>query len=324
MIMITGGGGFVGLNIACSLAKNGLDILLVQRHSVPRHALLASFWDRHVSQEAGDVRDRRFLSRLTQQYPIDSIVHGAFDTAAIVSPERIKSELAGLVQVEIEGSTNVLELARTANLRRVTFISSVDCYRGWPRECETWHEDSYLPPVAFSPIANCKRAVEQLGFLYSKTCGFSFVSLRVGRVYGPGASSPQPIRNMIEDSAAGKPVDLAAIPAGTRAHPVYAEDVGEAACRIHLAHSLRHYIYNIADGTNPTMGEIAQAVRELIPGAQITLGPGMGEKPGHSGVDVQRIRDEFGFVFRDLKTGIGDYISWLRRPSGGPTAGEPT
>lgn len=322
MIMITGGGGFLGLNIACSLAKKGLDILLVQRHTVPRHALLESFWDRQISQAAADVLDWRLLSKLTQQYPIDSIVHGAFDTAAIVNPERIKSGLTRLVQVEIEGSRNVLEIARIANLRRVTFISSVDCYRGWPRECEIWREDSHLPPVAFSPIANCKRAVEQLGFLYSKTFGFSFVSLRVGRVYGPGASSAQPIRNMIEDSAAGKPVDLSKIPAGTRAHPVYAEDVGEAACRIHLAPSLQHYIYNVADGTNPTMGEIAQTVRKLIPSSQITLGSGMGEKPGHSGIDLKRIQDEFGLVFRDLKTGIGDYIAWLNRQSGGQTVGE--
>jgi nucleoside-diphosphate-sugar epimerase len=322
MIMITGGGGFVGLNIARSLARRGLDILLVQRRAVPRHALLASFWDKQISQAAGDVLDLPFLLSLKHRYPIDSIVHGAFDTAPIVDPEKIKSGLTRLVQVEIEGSRNVLELARSANLRRITFISSVDCYRGWPRECESWHEDSYLPPLAFSPIANCKRAVEQIGFLYSKTCGFSFVSLRVGRVYGPGASSPQPIRTMIEDSAAGKPVDLSKTPAGTRAHTVYAEDVGEAACRIHLAESLQHYIYNIADGTNPTMEEIARTVRELIPGAQITLEAGTGKKPTHTGVDVKRIRDEFGFVFRDLKTGIRDYIAWLNRQSGRQTVGE--
>jgi nucleoside-diphosphate-sugar epimerase len=321
MIMITGGGGFLGLNIARSLAQREQDVLLVQRREVPRHPLLAPYWERHIHQAAGDVRDWPFLLGLTRRYPIESAVHGAFDTATIVNPERMKSGMAQLVQVEMEGSTNILELARLTNLRRLTFISSVDCYRGRPHECENWHEDSYLPPLAFSPIGNCKRAVEQLGFLYSGTYGLSFVSLRVGRVYGPGASSPQPLRQMIEDSASGKPVDLSGTSSGTRTHTVYAEDVGEATCRVHLAQSLQHYIYNIADGTNPTMLEIARTVRELIPGARIALGPAREEKTVHTGVNVKRIREEFGFVFRDLRTGLSDYIAWLGGPSSGRIPG---
>jgi UDP-glucose 4-epimerase len=322
MIMITGGGGFLGLNIARSLAERGEAVLLVQRHAIHRQPLLAPYWENQISQAAGDVRDWPFLFGLTQRYPIDSVIHGAFDTATMVNPERMHSGIPQLVQVEMEGSRNVLEIARLAGFRRLTFVSSVDCYRGWPRECETWHEDSYLPPLAFSPIGNCKRAVEQLGFLYSRTYGFSFVSLRVGRAYGPGASSPQPIRQMIEDSAAGKSVDLSGTPGSARAHTVYAKDVGEAASRIHLAQSLQHQIYNVADGTNPTMLEIAQTVRELIPSAQITLGPSKREKPGHTGVDVKRIREEFGFAFRDLKSGISDYIAWLRSQMSGQISGE--
>lgn len=312
MIMVTGGGGFLGLNIARSLASRGLDVLLVQRHFVARHPLLTLYWDRHIQQAAGDVRDLPFLSSLIRKYPIDSIIHGAFDTASIVNPELMKTGLPRLVQVELEGSRNLLEISRIAGFRRLTFISSVDCYRGWPRECESWHEDSYLPPVSFSPIGNCKRAAEQLGFLYAKTYSFSFVSLRVGRVYGPGASAPQPIKKMIEDSAARRPVNLSDIPGSTRAHTVYAEDVGEAASMIHLAQSLQHHIYNVSDGTNPTMREIAQTVRELIPDAKITLGTATEENPpGHTGVPVKRIRDEFGLVFRDLRAGIADYVAWL-------------
>jgi nucleoside-diphosphate-sugar epimerase len=178
-----------------------------------------------------------------------------------------------------------------------------------------WHEDSYLPPVSFSPISNCKRATEQIGFLYSKTYGLSFVALRVGRVYGPAASHPDPIRVMVESAAAGKPVDLSHVSGSTRGHTVYAKDVGEATSLIHLAEAVRYYIYNVSDGTHPTMLEVAQVIRGLIPDAKITLGPPGQEKPLHSGVDVKRMREEFGFIFRDLKSGIQDYTAWLK---GGP------
>jgi nucleoside-diphosphate-sugar epimerase len=312
MILITGGGGFLGLNIARSLVQRGKEVLLVQRHAIQPHPILAPYWDRQVKQAAGSVLDWPFLFGLVKQYSVESIIHGAFDTGTVTKPETMKTGLHQLVQVELEGSKNILEVARNAGLRRVTFISSVDCYRGWPHECEVWHEDAYLPPVSFSPISNCKRATEQIGFLYSKTYEFSFVALRVGRVYGPAASHPDPIRVMVENAAASKPTDLSKVTGSTRGHTVYAKDVGEATSIIHLAKSLQYHIYNVSDGTNPTMLEVAQVVREFIPDAKITLGPPGQEKPLHSGVDVKRMKEEFGFGFRHLRAGIEDYIAWLK------------
>jgi nucleoside-diphosphate-sugar epimerase len=312
MILITGGGGFLGLNIARSLVNKGQEVLLVQRHAIQPHPILAPYWDKQVKQAAGNVLDWPFLFGLVKQYSIESIIHGAFDTGTVTRPETMKAGLHQLVQVELEGSKNLLEIARNAGLRRMTFISSVDCYRGWPHECEVWGEDTYLPPVSFSPIGNCKRAVEQLGFLYSKTYGLSFVALRVGRVYGPAASHPDPIRVMVESAAASESAELTSVSGSTRGHTVYAKDVGEATSLIHLAKSLKYYIYNVSDGTHPTMLEVAQIVRDLIPDAKISLGPPGQEKPLHSGVDVKRMKEEFGFVFHDLKAGIKDYIAWLK------------
>jgi nucleoside-diphosphate-sugar epimerase len=117
---------------------------------------------------------------------------------------------------------------------------------------------------------------------------------------------------MIESAAAGKPAELSNVSGSTRGHTVYAKDVGEAFSLIHLAKSLKYYLYNVSDGTHPTMLEVAQVVRELIPDAKITLGSVGQEKPMHSGVDVKRMKEEFGFEFRDLKAGIKDYVAWLR------------
>jgi len=311
MILITGGGGFLGLNIARSLANKGQNVLIVQRHAIAPHPLLAPHWDKRIRQAAGSVLDWPFVLSLTKQYPIESIIHGAFDTSALTDPHALKTGLHQLVQTELEGSKNLLEIARIAGLRRFTFLSSVDCYRGSPDECEVWQEDAYLPPVSFSPIGNCKRAAEQLGFLYSKVYSLSFVALRVGRVYGPGSTRPNPMRTMIESAARAKPVELLNVPENLRVHPVYAKDMAEAASLVHLAHSLRHHIYNVADGSNPTMSEIAQIVRSIVPNAQIRLGPVEQRTPPYRGIDVKRIGQEFGTAFRDLRAGIGDYIAEL-------------
>jgi len=312
MILITGGGGFLGVNIARCLVDKGQDVLIVQRHAIKQHPLLAPYWDKQVKQATGNVLDLPFLFSIAKEYSVESIIHGAFDTGAVTKPETLKTGLHQLIQVDLEGSQNIFEVARNVGLRRVTFISSVDCYRGWPHECEVWHEDAYLPPVSFSPIGNCKRSVEQVGFLYSKVYGLSFAALRVGRVYGPAAVHLDPIQRMVESAASGKHAELSKVLGSSRGHPVYAKDVGEATREIHLAKSLRSHIYNISDSSNPTMLEVAQVVRELVPDVKITLGPAGQEKPLHSGVDVKRMKEEFGFVFRDLKAGIKDYLAWLK------------
>jgi UDP-glucose 4-epimerase len=313
MILITGGGGFLGLNMARCLVEKGKKVLLLQRREIKPPALLAPFWGDRVRQVRGDILDLPSLLSLVKEYAVESIIHGAFDTSLLSGGPKagIKKGVHQLVRVQIEGSTNILEAARLFDLHRVTFISSVDVYRGWPQDCEEWREDAFLAPVSFSPVGNTKKAAEQLCHLYGRAYDLSVQSLRVGRVYGPESSHVhEPIKAMVENAAAEKSIDLSHVPEDSRGHTVYAKDVGEAACLVHLAPSLEHSIYNVSDGGDPTMTEVAQVVRELMPGAEIQLGPPQGSV--YSGVAMDRMKDEFGFVPRDLRSGISAYIEWLR------------
>lgn len=318
MILITGGGGFVGLNAARCLAERGEEVLLLQRRAVAAPPLLLPFWGKQVKQVAGSITELPFLFNLMKTFGVDSIIHAAFDSSGVdvrrggmdASSQRT---LYDVLQIGIMGTINVLELGRLFSLKRLTFISSVDTYRGWPEDCPVWREDAPLPPVSFSPIGNNKKAGEQLCFLYAKAYDLSIVSLRVGRVYGPAATHNEPIRIMVENAVAGKPTDLAGkVPADSRGHTIYARDAGEGICSVHLAGSLKHYIYNVADGQNPTMAAVAQIVKELVPGAEIRLGDASGVKPSHSGIDINRMRDEWGFAPRDIRQGIEAYIGWLK------------
>jgi nucleoside-diphosphate-sugar epimerase len=221
--------------------------------------------------------------------------------------------LYDVVQVGIGGTINMLELVRLFGLRRITFISSVDTYRGWPEDCPVWREDATLPPVSFSPIGNNKKAGEQLCFLYAKTYGLSVVSVRVGRVYGPAATHNEPIRIMVENAVAGKATDLSEkVPSDSRGHTVYARDAGDGICLVHLAKLPKHYIYNVSDGMNPTMAEVAEAVKEVVPGAEIRLGERSGLRPSHDGIDVSRMREEWGFRPRQIGEGVQAYAGWIR------------
>jgi nucleoside-diphosphate-sugar epimerase len=320
MILITGGGGFVGVNAARCLAEQGQEVVLLQRKPRGVPSLLRPYWGNQVREATGSVLELPFLFGLMKSFPIDGIIHAAFDSAGLDARaggmiQSSQRTLYDVVQIGIVGTINMLELGRLFGLRRFTFISSVDTYRGSPEDCPVWSEDAPLPPVSFSPIGNNKKAGEQMCFLYAKVYGLSVVSLRVGRVYGPEATHDEPIRIMVENAVAGKETELPAVPEDSRGHTVYARDAGLAICFAHLAAAPKQRIYNVADGRNPTMAEIAQIVRDVVPGARISLGKPTGAKLSHVGVDNSRMSEEWGFTPRSIAEGVASYAQWLRNGS---------
>jgi nucleoside-diphosphate-sugar epimerase len=166
MILIAGGSGFYGINTARCLADREQEVLLVQRHAIQPPPLLAKYWGKQVRQAVGSILDLSFLISLIKRYSVDSIIHAAHQSSGLRTRRPDEGEeLHQLLEVQVVGFINCLEAARLMDLRRVTFTSSVDLYRGLPRQCDVWHEDAYLPPLSFSEIGNSKRAMEQIGFL---------------------------------------------------------------------------------------------------------------------------------------------------------------
>jgi len=188
VILITCGGGFLGVNIARGLLDKGQEVLLLQRHSVRPPSFLSPFWGKQARYAMGNVLDLPLFLGLADKYGVDGIIHAAIDHDSLLNREGPMSEhLYQFVQVPVQGCINLMEVARLHHVRRVTLISSLVAYVGAPGEGSEWREDALLAPVTFSPIGNLNKAVEQICFLYSMIYSVSFVSLRVGWVLGRGA-----------------------------------------------------------------------------------------------------------------------------------------
>lgn len=316
MILITGGGGFLGLNVARCLAEKGKEVLILQRRAVEPPSFLTPYWGNKVKQVTGSVLSLPFLLGLAKHFSLDGAIHAAFDSSDIdvrgggIKPSSHRS-LYEVVESGIVATMNILEVARLSGFSRVTFISSVDTYRGLPQDCPEWREDAFLPPVAFSPVCNLKKSGEQISLLYHRSYGLSVVSLRVGRVYGPAASHAEPIRIMTESVVRGLKPAVSHVAASSRGHTVYGKDAGEATALLHLKPVLGHHIYNIADGDNPTMGEAAQILKDLVPGSDIELGEATSDMPSHSGISIERLKAETGFTPRKLREGLAAYVGNL-------------
>ena len=114
-----------------------------------------------------------------------SKIQGIIHLAAIL-PTAAQRDPVRATQVKVDGSLNLLELARRFGVRRIVFGSSLSVYG--TRSAD--HVVSETDPAAPEDIyGSAKVYVEQLGAAYGQQFGLEFVSLRIGRVVGPGARS---------------------------------------------------------------------------------------------------------------------------------------
>jgi UDP-glucose 4-epimerase len=95
----------------------------------------------------------------------------------------------------------------------------------------------------------------------------------------------------------------------------YVKDCGRAIALLQLAPTLNHRTYNVASGRVTTNGEVAAAIRAVVPDARIDLPEGRDpdgpERDIH--LDVTRLRQDTGFrPAYDTGRAVADYVDWLR------------
>ncbi len=122
---------------------------------------------------------------------------------------------------------------------------------------------------------------------------------------------PEFVGDMIAAAAAGRPYRL---PAGAD-HPlplIYIDDAAEGTVRALLASAPTLPAYTIAGPEVPTLGAVAQLVRERFPDADVEVGPG--PLPLHALPAIDLTAAERDLDYRPqwpLLRGFGAYADWL-------------
>jgi UDP-glucose 4-epimerase len=310
MILITGGGGFYGRNIARYLVDRGKEVLLLQRSPFEVPSFLAPYWEKQVKGIRGDVQSLPFLMGLVREYHVESIIHLAGASRAGKLP------VHEIIQVNLIGVINILETARIFDLRRVTFASSNTVYQGKKDPPKgLYHEDLDLPVIStrggFIPYT--KKAAEQMCMLYAQEYHLSVCVVRGGNGYGPASHRANPPDIMVPDALQGKPIDFSHTPENGTLAPVYSKDLAKGYGLLHLAESLHHSIYNISSGNMYTFSEVVGIIKDLIPGAEIRLGPSSPHVSPYR-PSIERAKEDVGYIpeYADLKKGISAYIDYLK------------
>lgn len=311
-ILITGGGGFLGAALVRALAARGDTAIAFDTQLAGLDGVGPA--DR-VIRVAGDITDLAALAQTVTIHKPDAVIH----CAAIVGVLSSVGSPLNVVRVNVEGSLNVFEAMRLGGIRRCIHISSEEAYGEF--RADKIDETHPLDPVL--PYGICKAAVEQLGRSYRDLHGLEVINLRTSWVYGPGLPRNRVPKTLVDAALVKRPLH---VPTGADCaiDHTHVDDFVSGALKA-LDHKTHRFdVYNIASGQAVTVAELIAVVRELVPGAELSVGPGMYkhgdqvEMVRKGALDVGRAAAELGWKPRyDIRAGLAAYIAALR-----PTTGE--
>lgn len=308
-VLVTGGGGFLGAAIVRALVARGdtaiaFDTQLVGLTDRPESRLVRT---------PGDITDMANLAQALLAHRPEAVVH----CAAIVGVLSSLASPINVVRVNVEGSLILFEAMRLAGVRRCVHLSSEEAYG--PFHADRIDESHPLDPVL--PYGICKAAVEQLGRSYRDLHGLEVINLRTSWVYGPGLPRERVPKTLVEAALAGRALHVAS-GADTAIDHTYVDDLVSGVLAALDRREHRHDAYNIASGAAATVADLVRIVCELVPGAQLSVGPGtyrLGDRVElvrKGALDVSRAAAELGWRPRyDIRAGLAAYVEAARKAS---------
>jgi len=310
-ILVTGGTGFLGAQVARLLAEND-ELVLFDINPTTR--LIDDLVNRVVVVR-GDLGNFSHVLNAVRAYRPRTIFHlgGVLSVASDNDPP-------AAFRANAEGTFRVLESARLFDVGQVIFASTIGTYGTDLEEGAPIDDLSLQRPQLFYGVT--KVFGELTGQFYRRKYDIDFRSVRFPAVIGPGQNTPSVVQytsSMITNSFRGKPSVVNVLPE-TRAPVMYYKDAARAL--VELANTPRDKIrminYLVA-GAKPaaSAADLADAVKKRLPKAEIAFKPDVElqrllDSTLHP-VDDHIAQDEWGWKpHYDLERMIDDFLAEMQ------------
>ncbi len=173
--LVTGGAGFIGSHLTKKLVEEGQDITIIDNLNTGKEKNLESIKNK-IDFVKGSILDIELLKKLTKN------VDGVYHQAALASVQDSFSKPDEYHDVNVNGTENILKLAKQYNFK-VVYASSSSVY-GNPVRIPIRESDEKNP---INPYAETKLKKEELAQKYSEM-GVKVIGLRYFNVFGKGQS----------------------------------------------------------------------------------------------------------------------------------------
>jgi NAD dependent epimerase/dehydratase len=307
-VLVTGAGGFIGSHLTERLVEFGAKTRALVRYTSSGHRgwLETSPLVSDIEVVTGDIRDRDSMRRAFKDVEV------VFHLGALIAIPYSYDAPQSYVDANIQGTLNVLELARDNNLKRVVHTSTSEVYG----TAQYVPIDEKHPLVGQSPYSASKIGADMVAMSYHLSFGLPIVTVRPFNTYGPRQSARAVIPTIITQALAGRDIMLGSLTPTRDLN--FVGDTVDGFIALAESDQAIGKTCNIGSGREISIGDLARLICELS-GSKATVSQDPNRlRPANS--EVERLSCDMSLAssvtnFRPrvtLEEGLQRTIAWFR------------
>lgn len=312
-LLVTGGAGFIGSHLVDRLLATDVESVTIVDDfndfydpSIKRANVREHIKEQRYKISEVDIRDRAALKQVFESNNFDCVVHLA--ARAGVRPSLAEPQL--YAETNINGTLNLLELARHNNIDQFVFGSSSSVY-GINARVPFSEDDPIRQPI--SPYAATKGAGELLCHTYSHLYALRCVCLRFFTVYGPRQRPDLAIHKFAKLISRRKPIPVFG-DGTTRRDYTYIDDIIDGIMAAIDYNKSNYEVINLGESRTVELRELISLVeKELDMHAIIDRQPPQPGDVPQTFADISKARALLGYNPKtQIEEGLHRFIEWFQ------------
>jgi Nucleoside-diphosphate-sugar epimerases len=312
-LLITGGAGFIGSHLVDRLlAEGGWQVTVIDNFNefyspeVKRANVAAHLGDPRFKLYEADICHAEKMHEIFAENRFDAVVHLA--AWAGVRPSLLNPKL--YTEVNVNGTLNLLELAKKFEIRQFVFGSSSSVY-GVNSKIPFSEDDKVQNPI--SPYAATKAAGELLCHTYSHLYDLRTVCLRFFTVYGARQRPDLAIHKFSRLIWEGKPVPVFG-DGTTRRDYTFVDDIIQGIRAAIDYEKSKHEVFNLGESQTVELKDLIDLLEKNLGKKAIIARYEM--QPGDVPItyaDISKARELLGYNPQTkIKDGIPKFTEWFK------------
>jgi len=310
-ILVTGGAGFIGSNLAKKLLDRGDQVVIIDNFNdyydpkVKRDRIKTILKGKKFKLYKGDIRDVKLLERIFKTEKLDKVVH----LAAMAGVRYAIENPLIYADVNVLGTTNLLQLAAKYKLKNFVYASSSSVY-GNNKKLPFSETDSVDTPI--SPYAATKKATELMAHVFSHVHGLPTTGLRFFTVYGPWGRPDMALFKFTKNILAGLPIDVYNHGKMSR-NFTYVDDIVSGTITV-LDANLPCGVMNIGGDKEETLMRYIEVLEKCLgKKAQMNMMPMQPGDVPSTVADIKKLRKLGWKPTTRIEKGIANFVEWYKR-----------
>merc|ERR1711865_30125 len=315
-VLVTGGAGFIGSNVAEYLLSRGDDVVIIDEINdyydiqikESNLTLLKETYPEHgrVSIYKGDICDRELMEHIFATEQPNFVCH--MGGRAGVRPS-IQDPFI-YIHSNINATTQLMELSHKYGVENFVFASSSNVYGG---SKATFFSEEEVVDRPVSPYAASKKTCELLAYTYHHLYQLNVTGLRFFTVYGPRGRPDMAPFKFIDLVTRGKQIQQYGDGTSSRDY-TYISDIVDGVIRsIDRCH--KYEIFNLGKGSGTSLNKFIGMVEKSV-GQKANI-PIMPDQPGdvpYTCADVAKAKHMLGYTAQmTFEEGIQRTAAWYKK-----------